>query len=314
MTTVFPAIPYPNADINSLAQSVLALKQAVDILTGTGENAAAPRGFLNSQNYTIQSYIATLNSTVEELSTIQSTDQGTIASLQTTVSTNTNNIASVGATVSANSSAITSIDGVLSARYSVTINNNNMITGFALMSDGSGASAFNVAADSFNIYASGTSATSVNGAAVFSISTIGGVAQLTINGNKLGDLSTLNNALGNNSVSNSGASSGPAGSGSGNATINVRAGARVQVTAYYAGGDVTNNVGANLQVVVNGVQDPNPTNVGFYIQSGGYRNWFSCTWTKLYTASSAGTYTASCNTDAPSFIGTATITLQELSK
>ncbi len=270
MTVIFPQIPTPSQDIQSLTQTVLALQQAVNILIGNGENAAVTQNTFAETAFGLNSSIQTTNSSITSISEINS---------------------------------------AIGARYSVTVNNNNLITGFSLLSNGSGASSFNIAADSFNIYASGTSATSIAANAVFSISTINGVAQLTINGNNLGDLSTLNNAIGNNAISHAAVSTGTGSSG--NATMtDVRAGARILVIVSYFGGDVVGSVGGSLSVTVNG------SNVGSALvpsdQNGAFFTYHSTSAIISYI-SAGGTEKASCSINIASSSAVSTY-IQELSK
>lgn len=293
MTTVYPGIPTPQPDVQSLTQTALAMKNSLEILTGKTKSAAVTYSNLDKVTYSIDSYIAQQGALVEQLSTIVISGEGTTSSLQTLVqamdarvTTNATAISglqgdtaslttevsvlgdsvdSLGASVTTNSTAVSNINGVLSARYSVTVNADHKVTGFSLLADNSGASSFDVVADNFNIWATGYTSTPV-----FSVSTIGGVAALTINGNKIGDLSLLTNGLSNNAVTNSAGASG-AGS-SGTVSITVRPGARVLALAAYNGGDVSVALGGILTLTMTGtstvVNIPSAAAGSFYVYYG----------------------------------------------
>lgn len=238
MSTVYPGIPTPQPDVQSLTQTTLAMKNSLEILTGKTKSAAVSFSNLDQVTYNIDAYITQQGALVEQLSTITTDASGQIASLQTEVDAQ-------GVQITTNTSAISTVNGVLTGRYSLTINVNNKITGFSLLADNSGASSFDIVADRFNIWASGYSNTPV-----FSVSTIGGVASLTINGNQLGDLSVLTNGVNNNAITNSSGATGAGASGS--VSITVRAGARVLVLAEYDGGDTSAFAGGALTLSATG--------------------------------------------------------------
>lgn len=230
----------PQPDVQALTTTAIAMKSSLEILTGVTKHAAVTYSNLDNVTYNIDAYITKNGALVEQLSEIIVDTTGTTASLQTQVST-------LDASVTTNSTAISQLDGIVSARYSITLNVNNKITGISLLADNSGASTFDVVADNFNIWATGYA-----NQPVFQVSTIGGVAQLTINGHKIGDLSVQNNGLNNNAATNGSTSSGPANSGV--ATVTVRAGARVVINATYKGGDaVTTTIyrAGTMDIVVN---------------------------------------------------------------
>jgi hypothetical protein len=273
VSTVYPGIPQPQPDVQSLTVTSMALKSAMEILTGKTKSAAVTYSNLDQVTYNIDAYIAQQGALVEQLSTIVIGSGGTTASLQTQVdalnarvttdetaisgvqgdtATLTTSVSVLGGTVSGlgtsvttNATAISNINGVLSSRYSVTLNTSNKITGFSLLSDNSGASSFDIVADRFNIWATGYTNTPV-----FSISTIGGVAALTINGSQVADLSILTNGINNNAVSNSAGLTGAGNSGT--VTITVRPGARVLALAEYDGGDVNVALGGTLTLNTSG--------------------------------------------------------------
>jgi hypothetical protein len=101
---------------------------------------------------------------------------GAFADYQVTVSASFD---STNASVTTNSIAIAGINGNLSASWSVTVDVNSKISGIKLYGT-STTSTFDIRADSFNIYAVGYSVVPV-----FSVSTIGGVAAITIDGTKI---------------------------------------------------------------------------------------------------------------------------------
>jgi hypothetical protein len=324
VTTVFPSIPPPAPDLQSLAASVNALKQSVEILANPGQNKAVRYSDLSTVTYKIDSYIQTNNALVEQLSQIVSSPDSTLAELQTTVaaldarvtvdelaiSDNTGNTASLTATVSTLNSSVSSqatavsgINGVLSARYAVTVTAGNKVTGISLLADNSSATSFNVQADKFNIWASGYSDTPV-----FAFGTINGVASLTIDGNKVADLSLLTNGVANNAITNS---AGATGAGtSGMVSITVRPGARVLAITTYEGGDVTASPGGNLQLAINStavatVLIPN-SNAGAFFAYYGQAAMAIQTFTSGGTATAQGT--ASVGTH------NVTVYIQELAK
>jgi hypothetical protein len=298
MSVQFPAIPAPNpSDLNSIAQSVMALKQAVEILTGATDKAAVTKANFTDQAYGINSYIQTQNATIASVSQIANNAAGSVASLTTTVSNQ-------GAALS-----------TVQARYSVTVDVNHRITGFSLLADGSGASTFDINADSFNVYASGQ----VNAAPMFSVNNVNGVTQVSIDGNRLPDLGILNRSIGNNAVSYSAASTGGAATTSGVARITVRAGSRVMIHAYYSGNDTgagpPHSFFLRLYTSQNSaayVQDAHPIKIPFTFD-GGVFNYFPTTYVVVGTYA-AGTLDVYCNTDNASFIGFCTIYVQELDK
>jgi hypothetical protein len=324
VTTVFPSIPPPAPDLQSLAASVNALKQSVEILANPGQNKAVRYSDLSTVTYKIDSYIQTNNALVEQLSQIVSSPDSTLAELQTTVSaldarvttdelaisnnagntaTLTTTVSTLNSSVTSQSTAISGINGVLSARYAVTVTAGNKVTGISLLADNSGATSFNVQADKFNIWAAGYTDTPV-----FSFGTIGGVAALTINGNQVADLSLLTNGVANNAITNS---AGATGSGtSGSVSITVRPGARVLAITAYEGGDISFSVGGSLQLAINStavatVLIPNSV-------SGSIVAYYGATAMAIQTFSSGGTVTAQGTVN----VGTHNVTvyLQELAK
>lgn len=258
MSTVYPGIPTPQPDVQSLTQTALALKNSIDILTGVTKSAAVTYTNLDQVTYNIDAYITQQGALVEQLSSITTDASGQIATLQTEVDAQ-------GVQITTNTSAISTVNGVLTGRYSLTINIDNKITGFSLLADNSGASSFDIVADRFNIWATGYSNTPV-----FSISTIGGVAALTINGNQIGDLSLLTNSVANNAITNSSGSTGAGASGG--ISITVRAGARVLALAEYDGGDISVGAGGALSLGVTGggtvVAIPSASGGGFFAYYG----------------------------------------------
>jgi hypothetical protein len=286
MTTVYPGIPTPQPDVQSLTQTSLAMKNSLEILTGKTKSAAVSFSNLDQVTYNIDAYIAQQGALVEQLSTIVISGSGTTASLQTQVNaldarvttdetaisavegdtaSLTTSVSVLGASVTTNATAISNVNGILSARYGVTLDVNHKITGFSLLADGSGASSFDVVADRFNIWATGYTNTPV-----FSVSTIGGTAAITINGNYLGDLSVLTNGVANNAISNSAGSTGAGASGT--VSITVRPGARVLALGEYNGGDVSAGLGGAITLSVTGgsavVNIPNAPAGSFFVYYG----------------------------------------------
>jgi hypothetical protein len=232
MSTVYPGIPTPQPDVQSLTQTSLAMKNSLEILTGKTKSAAVSFSNLDQVTYNIDAYITQQGALVEQLSNITTDSSGQIASLQTEVDAQ-------GVDISTNTTAISTVNGVLTGRYSLTINVSNKITGFSLLADNSGASSFDIVADRFNIWATGYSNTPV-----FSVSTIGGIAAVTINGNQIGDLSLLTDSIADNAVTNSAGGSGAGDSGT--VSITVRPGGRVVAIGAYVGGDVIAALGGAL--------------------------------------------------------------------
>lgn len=295
MTTVYPGIPTPQPDVQSLTQTALAMKNSLEILTGKTKSAAVTFSNLDQVSYNIDAYIFQQGALVEQLSTIVTNGEGQTASLQTEVDAQ-------GVQISTNTTAISTVNGVLSGRYSLTINVDNKITGFSLLADNSGASSFDVVADRFNIWATGYSNTPV-----FSVSTIGGVAAITINGNQIGDLSLLTNSVANNAITNSAGSTGAGSSGS--VSITVRVGGRVLALAEYDGGDTSIFAGGALTLSVTG----GGTVVAIPSASGGsFLAYYGAMAMVINTFPSGGTVTASAAVN----IGTHNVSvyLQELAK
>lgn len=295
MTTVYPGIPTPQPDVQSLTQTALAMKNSLEILTGKTKSAAVTFSNLDQVSYNIDAYIFQQGALVEQLSTIVTNGEGQTASLQTEVDAQ-------GVQISTNTTAISTVNGVLSGRYSLTINVDNKITGFSLLADNSGASSFDVVADRFNIWATGYSNTPV-----FSVSTIGGVAAITINGNQIGDLSLLTNSVANNAITNSAGSTGAGSSGS--VSITVRVGGRVLALAEYDGGDTSIFAGGALTLSVTG----GGTVVAIPSASGGsFLAYYGAMAMVINTFPSGGAVTASAAVN----IGTHNVSvyLQELAK
>jgi hypothetical protein len=295
VTTVYPGIPTPQPDVQSLTQTALAMKNSLEILTGTTKHAAVSFSNMDQVTYNIDAYINQQGALVEQLSSITTDASGQIASLQTEVDAQ-------GIQITTNTSAISTVNGVLTGRYSLTINVNNKITGFSLLADNSGASSFDIVADRFNIWATGYSNTPV-----FSISTIGGVAALTINGNQIGDLSLLTNSVANNAITNSAGSTGAGSSGS--VSITVRVGGRVLALAEYDGGDTSVFSGGALTLSVTG----GGTVVAIPSASGGsFLAYYGAMAMVINTFPSGGTVTANAAVN----IGTHNVSvyLQELAK
>jgi hypothetical protein len=295
MATVYPGIPTPQPDVQSLTQTALAMKNSLEILTGKTKHAAVSFSNMDQVTYNIDAYITQQGALVEQLSSITTDASGQIASLQTEVDAQ-------GVQVTTNTSAISTVNGVLTGRYSLTINVNNKITGFSLLADNSGASSFDIVADRFNIWATGYSNTPV-----FSVSTIGGVAAVTINGNQIGDLSLLTNSVANNAISNSAGSTGAGASGS--VSITVRPGARVLALGEYNGGDVSAGLGGAITLSVTGgsaiVNIPNAPAGSFFVYYGAMAM-------VINTYPSGGTVSANAAVN----IGTAStsVYIQELAK
>jgi hypothetical protein len=303
----------------------------MEILTGASKHAAVSYSNLDNITYNIDAYIQKNGALVEQLSQIVTDSSGTTASLQTQVNTLnarvttdetaisgvqgdtatlttsvsvlSGTVSGLGATVTTNSTAISGINGVLSGRYSVTIDVNHKITGFSLLSDNSGASSFDVVADQFNIWASGYTNTPV-----FSVSTVGGVAALTINGNQIGDLSVLTNGVANNAITNSAAGSG-AGS-SGTVSITVRAGARVMALGAYVGGDVSAFVGGTLTLSLTSAGAT--VNIPSASAGGSLLVYYGAMVMSIHTYSSGGSVSAAASVNIGS--GTTSVYLQELAK
>jgi len=102
-----------------------------------------------------------------------------ISSLSTAVGANSSSISTTEA-------AVATLNGITAASYGVKLDVNGYITGFELLSGGTGVSAFTVSADEFFFITPGYSSTRV-----MSISTINGVPGLAFNGNFIAD-GTLN--------------------------------------------------------------------------------------------------------------------------
>jgi hypothetical protein len=296
VSTVYPGIPSPQPDVHSLTVTSLALKSSMEILTGASKHAAVSYSNLDNITYNIDSYIQKNGALVEQLSQIVTDSSGTTASLQTQVST-------LNATVTSNTTAISGLNGVVSGRYALTIDINHKVTGFSLLADNSGASSFDIVADRFNIWASGYTNTPV-----FSISTIGGVAALTINGNQIGDLSVVTNSVSNNAITNSAASSG-AGS-SGTVSITVRDGARVMALGAYVGGDVSAFVGGTLTLSLTSAGAT--VNIPSASAGGSLLVYYGAMVMSIHTYSSGGSVSAAASVNIGS--GTTSVYLQELAK
>lgn len=159
----------------ALASDITALEASVtDLETDTIANAAAitsidTRVTTAEGNITSNATsITSLQSDITDLETDTASNATAITNLTTTVTQNGTDITSnataiTGLTTTVNghttsiSENLTSINGV-KAQYSVTINNNDHVTGFGLVSDiidGNPTSSFTVNADSFGIGATG---------------------------------------------------------------------------------------------------------------------------------------------------------------
>lgn len=198
--------------------------------------------------------------------------------------------------------------GAVSARYTIKLDAGGNIVGMSLIAGGGDTSRVAFLADNFTI-----SSPSHPDLVAFGLLNLNGTPELAINGNKVGDLSLLNNSIGNNAVSNSASSSGNASAayGSGNASINVRAGARILVLCFYSGGDFGVQ-GGLLLPTINGTQG-----TGFampYTTNGPNTAYFACSGAVTYTASAAGTQTARCASNLNGLSSNATVYIQELSK
>jgi hypothetical protein len=295
VTTVYPGIPTPQPDVQSLTQTALAMKNSLEILTGKTKYAAVSFSNMDQVTYNIDAYITQQGALVEQLSSITTDASGQIASLQTEVDAQ-------GVQITTNTSAISTVNGVLTGRYSLTINVNNKITGFSLLADNSGASSFDIVADRFNIWATGYSNTPV-----FSISTIGGVAALTINGNQIGDLSLVTDSIANNAVTNS--AGGTGGGDSGTVSITVRPGSRVVAIGAYVGGDVIAALGGALTLSL--------TSSGAVVnipsaQSGGFVIYYGAVAMAIHSYTSGGSVSARAQINVGT--GTTSVYLQELAK
>jgi hypothetical protein len=295
MATVYPGIPTPQPDVQSLTQTALAMKNSLEILTGKTKYAAVSFSNMDQVTYNIDAYITQQGALVEQLSSITTDASGQIASLQTEVDAQ-------GVQITTNTSAISTVNGVLTGRYSLTINVNNKITGFSLLADNSGASSFDIVADRFNIWATGYSNTPV-----FSISTIGGVAALTINGNQIGDLSLVTDSIANNAVTNS--AGGTGGGDSGTVSITVRPGSRVVAIGAYVGGDVIAALGGALTLSL--------TSSGAVVnipsaQSGGFVIYYGAVAMAIHSYTSGGSVSARAQINVGT--GTTSVYLQELAK
>jgi hypothetical protein len=295
MSTVYPGIPTPQPDVQSLTQTSLAMKNSLEILTGKTKSAAVSFSNLDQVTYNIDAYITQQGALVEQLSNITTDSSGQIASLQTEVDAQ-------GVDISTNTTAISTVNGVLTGRYSLTINVSNKITGFSLLADNSGASSFDIVADRFNIWATGYSNTPV-----FSVSTIGGIAAVTINGNQIGDLSLLTDSIADNAVTNSAGGSGAGDSGT--VSITVRPGGRVVAIGAYVGGDVIAALGGALTLSL--------TSSGAVVnipsaQSGGFVIYYGAVAMSVHSYVSGGSVSARAQVNVGT--GTTSVYLQELAK
>jgi hypothetical protein len=254
--------------VNAAATDRQNLRSAAVALAGvktTQDALATANGSIASMNTNIFAQFGQMSALIQINATAIASAAGSYASLtlrlsanDTAVSSNTTAIsnaagsfASMSArlnagdvTVTSNTSAISTINGNLSGRYTLDIDVSGKISGFSLINGGGAGSSFDVRADRFNVWASGYSNTPV-----FSVSTVGGVAGITINGAYLGDLSALNNALGNNSVSNGARAVGSSGI-VGAISVTARPGARLRAIAYWAG--VVSNVSNSPTVTAPG--------------------------------------------------------------
>jgi hypothetical protein len=177
-------------------------------------------------------YSQNISATFGSMAAAVSTNISAIAGHTTAIAGNTADIFANTGDIATNTGDIAAISANLSASWSVTVDINGKVSGIRLYGS-STTSSFDVRADSFNVFATGYSVQPV-----FSVGTIGGVASVVINGQKLDDISVLNQAIGNNAVSNGSASTGRnAGSNtSGTASLTARGGARVVISATYSGG------------------------------------------------------------------------------
>lgn len=282
-----------SANTASIITNATAISSLNSSFSSLSTSVTAQFASVNSSVATNATAIASANSSIASLSTTVSSQGASITSNTAAISTANGNIASLSTTVTAqgvsitsNTSAISTINGNLSGRYTLDIDVNGKIAGFSLINGGA-SSTFDIRADKFNIWATGYSNTPV-----FSVSTIGGVAAVTINGNRLGDLSVLNNGLANNAVTNQGLSSGSGNSGT--ITFPVRAGSTVRVTAWMnakASPPGTSVAGPpSLKITVNG-----SVVVDFPLIADASGAYFVYPSSAIYVASvgSAGTWTAS---------------------
>ena len=119
--TRLPAIPLPTDSIDSLLTSVMALKQAVEMLTGASGAAVLPAAVQTAVNSTVAStYIVAVNKSINDLSTyINTSVDGAIAEAQAALNTEITNrtsadtvlqtsITSLTSTVNNNTAAISS--------------------------------------------------------------------------------------------------------------------------------------------------------------------------------------------------------------
>jgi hypothetical protein len=316
-------IPFDAAAVKDFVDTVNGHKETVKAVQIAGETSAkvgtiatavsTAYGAIASLDTRVEANFNNFSAFVDETATALSDASGSVADLTTQVGVN-------GAWITFHTTAISTINGKMSARYSLELNVSGRITGFYVFADQSGRSDFAVAADKFQIWATGYANTPV-----FEVDTIGGTAALTINGRKLGDLSALTDSLGNNAVSNGALSSGTSGGLSGTASLTVRNGSRVILTGNYVGGDAV----VGLGVYTNGVMDITYTPAGGgattqSFQIPGYWNtaaqfYFNCTVIISVTSTASGTWTAQAHSSVPSISrnltsGATSILIQEFKK
>jgi hypothetical protein len=233
--------------VNSAAADRSNLRSAAVALAGvqtTQDALATANGAVASLSTTIFAQFGQVSASIQINATAIASTNTSLASLTTTVTAQGVTITSNTTAISGNTTSINGINTNLSGRYTLDIDVSGKIAGFSLINGGGAGSSFDVRADKFNVWASGFSNTPV-----FSVSTVGGVAGVTINGAYLGDLSALNNAIGNNAISHGARQVGGSGL-SGAISVSARAGARLRAIAYWSG--VVSNVANSPTVTVPG--------------------------------------------------------------
>lgn len=233
-----------NAQITTVNQAIANANQALtdykttnDSRLGSDEATIAIHGqTLASHTQTLAQYDTRISANTASIQT----DEQTLSDAKGDIATLKNTVSVQGVTIQQTTSAVNDINGRLAGSYTLNIDVNGKIAGFSLINDKNSGSSFDIRADAFNVWASGFS-----NQPVFSIGTIGGVAQVIINGQKLGDLTVGNNGIVNNGVSN-GARAVGSGGIVGSVFITARPGARVRCICYWAG--ILTNV-ANIPTV-----------------------------------------------------------------